>query len=114
VPEEAVLTLAGVASVYLIENGIVRQQTIRLGEKEGKYFEVLEGLKGDEILAASNLNELVTGIRVGGGGGEEEAGPPGPTTSGDTVAPGAGERQGGREGAGRGRRGGGEGKGSAQ
>jgi RND family efflux transporter MFP subunit len=116
VPEEAVLNLAGVASVYLIENGVVRQQTIRLGQKEGKYIEVLEGLKGDEILAASNLNELVTGIRIASGGGEEEAGAPAPA-SGEPAGAGAGERQGGREGGREGggrRRGGGEGKGNAQ
>jgi RND family efflux transporter MFP subunit len=115
VPEEAILNLAGVASVYLIQNGVVRQQTIRLGQKQGKYIEVLEGLKGDELLAASNLNELVTGIRVGGGPGEEEAGPP--VTSGpDAAEPagGAGTRGGSGRESGSGRRGGGEGKGNAQ
>lgn len=104
VPEETVLTLAGVASVYLIENGIVKQQSIRIGQREGKYVEVLEGLKGDEVLAASNLNELVSGIRVGGGGDEEEAVP----AEGGAPAS-AGQRRGGR-----GRRGGGEGKVNAQ
>ncbi|MBI2150835.1 MAG: efflux RND transporter periplasmic adaptor subunit, partial [Acidobacteria bacterium] len=108
VPEQAVLTLAGVASVYLIQNGVVKQQTVRLGQREGQYIEILEGLKGDEILAASNLNELVSGTRVGGGG-EEEVAPAGgsPTTNG-------GERRGGRSGGRGGRRGGGEGKGNAQ
>jgi RND family efflux transporter MFP subunit len=108
VPEEAISNLAGVSSVYVINNGVVKQTTIRTGEREGKFFEVLEGLKGDEVLAASNLNELVSGTRVGGG--DEEGGP---AVGGD-----GGERRGGK-GGGRGgkggaRRGGGEGKGDAQ
>ncbi len=114
VPEQTVLTLAGVSSVYKIENGVVKQQTIKLGQREGQFIEVLGGLKGDEILAASNLNELVSGTKVGGGGAEEEAGPGGPAGSatGGPAATGGGERRGGR---GRGeRRGGGEGKGNAQ
>jgi membrane fusion protein, multidrug efflux system len=108
VPEETVSVLAGVSSVYIIDNGVVKQTTVQAGEREGKLVEILSGLKGNEILAASNLNELVSGMKIGAGG-DEEGTPPG-------VAPGTGneggERRGGR---GRGgRRGGGEGKGDAQ
>ena len=112
VPEQTVLTLAGVSSVYKIEDGVVKQQTIKLGQREGEFVEVLEGLKGAEILAATNLNELVSGTRVGGGGGDEEAGPAGPAAA-DAPAAGGGERRGGGRGRG-GRGGGGEGKGNAQ
>src|SRR5262249_1108160 len=87
VPEEAVSTLAGVSSVFVIENGLIKQTSIQLGEHEGKSFEVLSGLKGDEILATSNLNELVTGLRVAGSSGEE----------GDAASDG-GQRRGGRRG----------------
>ncbi|HYR88567.1 MAG TPA: efflux RND transporter periplasmic adaptor subunit [Terriglobia bacterium] len=103
VPEQTVSTLAGVSSVFVIENGVVKQQTVQLGEHEDKFFEVVSGLKGNEILAASNLNELVSGMRLGDGGGEE-TGP-----AGADPAAGTGERRGGK-----GRRGGGEGKGNGQ
>lgn len=107
VPEETVSNLAGVSSVYVVENGVVKQTTIQTGEHEGKFIEVVSGLKGDEILAASNLNELVSGTRIGGG--DEEGGPAG----GDAGA--GGEQRRGDRGGGRGgRRGGGEGKGNAQ
>ncbi len=106
VPEETVSMLAGVSSVYVINNGVVKQTSIRTGEHEGKFIEVLEGLKGDEILASSNLNELVSGTRVGGGD-EEGAGGSDATGNG-------GERRGGRGGGKGGKRGGGEGKGNAQ
>jgi RND family efflux transporter MFP subunit len=64
VPQEAVSTLAGVSSVFVIENGAVRQQNITLGAQEGDFWEVTDGLKGDEILAASSLNEIATGMKV--------------------------------------------------
>jgi len=104
VPEETVSNLAGVSSVYIIDNGVVKQTTIQVGQRQDKLIEVVGGLKGDEILAASNLNELVTGTRVGVG--DDEGGPAGDPPPGE-----GGQRRGGR---GEGKRGGGEGKGSAQ
>jgi hypothetical protein len=42
--------------------------------RQGDKWEILEGLKGDETLAASRLNELATGMSVeldaGAAGGE--------------------------------------------
>jgi len=82
VTEDTISNLAGVSSVYVIEKGTVRQTTVQTGEHQGKFIEVVSGLKGDEILAASNLNELVTGARIGldddeggptGGGGGKRA-----------------------------------------
>jgi RND family efflux transporter MFP subunit len=109
VPEETVSILAGVSSVFVIADGVVKQTAIQIGEREGKFIEVLGGLKGDEILAASNLNELVSGTKIAGAGGEEEAAPAGS----DQKAPGGGGER--RGGSGRGgKRGGGEGKGNAQ
>jgi RND family efflux transporter MFP subunit len=64
VPLEAVSTLAGVSSVFVIEAGTVRQQNVTLGVQEGNFVEILDGLKGQEILAASNLNEIATGMKV--------------------------------------------------
>jgi len=63
-PEDAVSTLAGVSSVFVIDDGVIRQQSVSLGAHEGKFFEILDGIKGDETIAVSNLNQLVTGTRV--------------------------------------------------
>jgi RND family efflux transporter MFP subunit len=78
VPEQAVSTLAGVSSVYVIKGGVVSQQNVRLGAREGAFIEVLSGLAGDETLASSHLNELVSGIPVvtGDERGADSAGPP--------------------------------------
>jgi len=64
VSEDTVSSLAGVSSVFVVQNGLIKQTTIEQGERDGKLIEVVNGLKGDEVLAASNLNELVTGTRV--------------------------------------------------
>jgi len=64
VPEDAISTLAGVSTVYVIENGKARQQQITLGARKEKLVEVTSGLKGDETLATTNLSQLATGVTV--------------------------------------------------
>jgi RND family efflux transporter MFP subunit len=64
VADAAISTLAGVSSVYVVESGKARQQAISLGVHVGELVEVLSGIKGDEILASSNLTQLATGVPV--------------------------------------------------
>jgi RND family efflux transporter MFP subunit len=107
VPDEAVVMLAGVASVYVVdEKGEVRQRNIQIGETEGKFHEVVSGLDGTEKLAASNVNLLVSGMIVSTGGGRgnrgsgEEVGPAEGAAP-NAIAPGGengGQRRGGRGG----------------
>ena len=70
VPEDAVSTLAGVSNVFIIEEGQIRQQGVSLGIRQENVVEITNGLKGDEVLAASNLSQLATGVvvRVGPAG----------------------------------------------
>lgn len=74
VPDAAVSTLAGVSSVYVIKDGKVTQTQVQLGVRQGKLWEVISGIKGDEMLATSRLNELATGTRVGADTGEAGGG----------------------------------------
>jgi membrane fusion protein, multidrug efflux system len=74
VPDDTVSTLAGVSTVYVIEDGKARQQIVTLGSHEGKKWEIVEGLKGNEVLASSQLNQLATGMSVNTGGGENRGG----------------------------------------
>ncbi|HYK90610.1 MAG TPA: efflux RND transporter periplasmic adaptor subunit [Acidobacteriota bacterium] len=76
VPDEAVSTLAGVSNVYVVNNNKVRQQIVTLGAKEGRLFEVVSGLKGDELLATTNLSQLANGVPVQTGPAAD-ADPPG-------------------------------------
>lgn len=64
VPDSAVSTFAGVSSVYVITDARITQQTVTLGVRQGNLWEIVEGLKGNETLANSRLNELATGTRV--------------------------------------------------
>jgi RND family efflux transporter MFP subunit len=103
VPDSAVSTLAGVSSVYVIRNNKVIQQQVTLGVRQGDLWEIVDGLKGDETLANSRLNELATGMSARAASGEEGAGGPGGGRRGQD-----GGRQGGRQGGQGGRQGGGQ------
>jgi RND family efflux transporter MFP subunit len=90
-PDDAVSTLAGVSTVYVIENGKARQQIIALGVHQDKQWEVVEGLKGDEMVATSQLNQLATGMSVSTGeqaksesAGAGEGAPVGAASAGET------------------------------
>lgn len=73
-PDDAVSTMAGVSTVFVIEQGKARQQQVTLGTRQGKVIEVVDGLKGDELLATSNVNQLATGTPVRTGSAEDEVG----------------------------------------
>jgi hypothetical protein len=79
--------MAGVSTVYVIEDGKARQQVVTLGAHQDKVIEIVDGLKGHEVLATSNVNQLATGTRVRTGGADEDT-----SARGD----GPGGRQGGR------------------
>jgi len=64
VPETAISTLAGVSTVYVIEHDKARQQQVSLGARQDRLVEIVAGLKGDETLATTNLNQLATGVAV--------------------------------------------------
>jgi uncharacterized membrane protein YgcG len=97
-PEAAISTLAGVSTVYVVEEGKVRQQQVTLGAKQGELVEVVSGLKGEETLATSNLNQLATGVSIQVGKDEQGQGG-GEGNEGSSSA--RGGRGGGRRGAGR-------------
>ena len=110
-PDTAVSVLAGVASVYVIKDGAATQQEVSLGVRQGDLWEITEGLKGDEVLATSRLNELATGVRVrvlkpgeseaAPGAGGEGGGGRGSGEGGGRGSGGGGRQGGGRQGGGR-------------
>jgi RND family efflux transporter MFP subunit len=74
IAEDAVSTLAGVSTVYVIDNNKARSQTIITGVHQGGLVEVVAGLKGDETLATSNLTQLANGVAVTTGAAGDAAG----------------------------------------
>jgi membrane fusion protein (multidrug efflux system) len=93
VHEDAISTLAGVSTVYVVENDKARQQQVTLGARQEKLVEITGGLMGDETLATTNLSQLATGVPV-------HAGRPGEENAGGTAAGGGREVRGGRRGVG--------------
>jgi len=63
-PEDAVSTLAGVSTVYVIENGTIRPQNVTVGVHQDNLIEIVEGLHGSETVATSNLNQLSAGVTI--------------------------------------------------
>jgi RND family efflux transporter MFP subunit len=63
-PEDAVSTLAGVSTVFVIENGKIRPQNVTIGVHQGNLIEITAGLHGGETLATSNLSQLSAGVPV--------------------------------------------------
>ncbi len=92
VPEEAVSTLAGVSSVFVIENNRIRQKVVSLGTRSEKFLEVLDGLKGDEVLATTNLSQLANGSTVEVGSPARKGTPPTSQAGDDPARAGKGGR----------------------
>ena len=64
IPEDAVVSLAGITKVFVLAGGKVTERTVRLGSRQDGMVEVLEGVKPGEQLANSNLGQLAEGQRV--------------------------------------------------
>ena len=63
-PEDAISTLAGVSTVFVIEGGKARAQQVTLGARKDNLVEITSGLKGDEVVATANLSQLASGVTV--------------------------------------------------
>jgi RND family efflux transporter MFP subunit len=64
VPGQTIVNFFGVNKVFLVENGKIREKVIRLGDRFGEDVEVLEGLKGGEWVASSELSRLENDLPV--------------------------------------------------
>jgi RND family efflux transporter MFP subunit len=64
VPEEAVVTFAGIVKVYVIADGKAEERRIRTGQRSDGRVEILDGLQVGEAVATSGLSQLATGTAV--------------------------------------------------
>jgi membrane fusion protein (multidrug efflux system) len=65
VPQEALLTFAGVTKLFVIKDGVAHQQPVRTGTRgSGGLVEITEGLAPDQTVATSGLSKLADGIAV--------------------------------------------------
>jgi membrane fusion protein (multidrug efflux system) len=88
-PDAAISTLAGESSVFVVNKNKVTKQPVTLGTRSDNLVEIITGLKGDEMLATTNLSELADGVAVAIG--KRGAAP---ASEGDAPASPDGERRG--------------------
>ncbi len=64
VPKEAVVSRSGQSAVFVLKNGTVKMQSVRLGQAKNGTVEVLSGVEvGDEVIV-SGQNDLRDGDRI--------------------------------------------------
>ncbi len=64
VPQSAVLRYAGVARVFVVENGVARTREVKTGISMGNQIEITEGLKPGERVIISEVDRLADGTAV--------------------------------------------------
>jgi RND family efflux transporter MFP subunit len=66
VPQNAIVRIAGLTKVFVIENGKAVEHLVKTGVPDGSLIEIIEGVKEGDKLATSNLDRLQTGTLVSG------------------------------------------------
>jgi multidrug efflux pump subunit AcrA (membrane-fusion protein) len=64
VPKRALRTISGSTYVFVIKNGHAEQRLVQSGQAEGDLIELKSGVAADELIAASNVDQLSDGIAV--------------------------------------------------
>jgi RND family efflux transporter MFP subunit len=67
VPEKAVVSLAGVTKIFILEGAIAVERIVKLGARDGSLVEILEGVKPGERVITSNAEQLHDGSAVAAG-----------------------------------------------
>ena len=83
VPEEAVVTFAGIVKVYAIADGKAEERRVATGQRRDGWVEILEGVKVGETVATSGLSQLATGTAVAVQTGSQGAPSPGKPETGN-------------------------------
>jgi RND family efflux transporter MFP subunit len=64
VPAKAVVSYYGVQKVYAVEDGVIHERVVKLGDRFGDVIEVTEGLTPGTWIATSELTRIHEGSRV--------------------------------------------------
>lgn len=65
VPQEALITFAGVTKLFIISAGTAHERQVHTGTRgDAGFIEVLDGLEGTEVVAVSGLTKLENGAAV--------------------------------------------------
>jgi len=64
VPQRALRTISGSTYVFVIKNGFAEQRLVQPGQAEGDLVELKSGIRPDETVATSNVDQLSDGAAV--------------------------------------------------
>ncbi len=64
VPQRAVVNVAGLSKIFVIENGRATERIVKTGATDGDLIEITEGVNAGENVATNNLDKLQTGSVV--------------------------------------------------
>jgi RND family efflux transporter MFP subunit len=64
VPQKAVVSLAGVNKVFVVEGDRAVERQVKLGLRDGSLVEIIEGIKLGDRVITSNTDQLHDGINV--------------------------------------------------
>ena len=64
VPASAVISFYGIQKVYVIEDGVIREAVVELGDRMGELIEVTDGLSSGDWIATSELSRIRQGSRI--------------------------------------------------
>jgi RND family efflux transporter MFP subunit len=64
VPEKAIVSLAGVNKVFVLEGGKAVEKQVKLGAKDGSMVEILGGVNAGDRVITSNTEQLHDGMSV--------------------------------------------------
>jgi RND family efflux transporter MFP subunit len=64
VPAEAVTYVAGLSKVFVVNGATVQERLVRVGERQGTWVEIAEGVQANEVVATSNLPALFQGAPI--------------------------------------------------
>lgn len=64
VPQEAIVSFAGVNKVFVVHDGRAQELIVEVGERQGDWVEVTKGLTGSESVVTAGTGKLATGVAV--------------------------------------------------
>jgi membrane fusion protein (multidrug efflux system) len=65
VPQEAIITFAGVTKLFVIRDGVAHERQVRTGTRGSNgLVEIIDGVEPNELVATSGLTKLENGIAV--------------------------------------------------
>lgn len=64
VPQDSVISFAGVNKVFVIDAGVAHESVVTLGDRLETWIEVSEGIKGDESVVTAGASKLAEGMKV--------------------------------------------------